>query len=156
MSPKFLYRIEAAGAATSTVQASKLGNRVSDIDLASRLSFFLWSSVPDDELIEAARRGRLRDDVVLQRQVARMLTDDRASALVDNFVGQWLFLRNLADEGRDGESFPNFDETLRDAFATETRMFFQSIVREDRSLLDVLNADYTFVNERLARHYQIP
>ena len=159
MSPKFFFRVEAGrsvSGANTAAPAAAQPYPISDLELASRLSFFLWSSVPDEELLEMADRGQLRDEALLERQVRRMLADDRSSALIENFVGQWLFLRNLPDEGRGGEHFPNFDETLREAFGTETRLFFQSILREDRSLLDILRADYTYVNGRLARHYGIP
>ncbi len=130
--------------------------RVSDVELASRLSFFLWSSIPDDELLRLAEAGRLKDARVLEQQVRRMLSDTRSRALVDNFAGQWLFVRNMRSVLPDPDEFPDFDENLRRAFQTETELFFESMLREDRSVLDLLNADYTFLNERLARHYQIP
>lgn len=151
-SPKFLFRVEPdpADVAPGTIY------RVNDLELASRLSFFLWSSVPDDELLEVAARGRLHEPAVLERQVKRMLADRKADALVTNFAGQWLFLRNLQSVGFDSEEFPNFDENLRQSFRRETELFVQSVMREDRSVLDLLNADYTFVNERLAKHYGIP
>ena len=123
------------------------------MELASRLSFFLWSSNPDDELLDLAERGRLKDRVALERQVARMLADPRAKTLVSNFVGQWLYLRNVDAVLPDPSAFPDFDENLRAALARETDLFFESMLREDRSLLDLLRADYTFVNDRLARHY---
>jgi mono/diheme cytochrome c family protein len=147
--PKFIFRTETApvGAATQ---------RVTDLELATRLSFFLWSSIPDDQLLDAAAQGRLTRPAVLDQQARRMLSDPRARALVDNFASQWLMLRNLKSHIPNPGDFPNFDNELRDAFRTETELFFQSIVREDRSVLDLLNADYTFVNERLARHYGIP
>ncbi len=151
-SPKFLFRTEPDPADARPGQVS----RVSDIELASRLSFFLWSSVPDEELLRLAEQGKLKDSRILETQVRRMLADPKALAIVDNFAGQWLFLRNLQSARPDGKTFPNFDDALRRAFRTETELFFQSIVREDRSALDLLNADYTFVNERLARHYGIP
>ena len=150
--PKFLFRIErepvdlAAGAVYA----------VSDLELASRLSFFLWSSIPDAELLGAAARGELRDPERLERQVRRMLADDRSRALVDNFVGQWLLLRNLTGAAPDLNAFPDFDENLREAFERETRLFVESLFREDRSVVDLLRANYTFVNERLARHYGVP
>ncbi len=150
-SPKFIFRAEQdAPAPAGTVYP------ISDLELASRLSFFLWSSIPDDELIEAARRGSLRQPSVLERQVRRMLADRRSDALVANFAGQWLQLRNLRASIPDQNDFPNFDDNLRQAFRRETELLFQSIVRGDRSVLELLTADYTFVNERLARHYGIP
>jgi mono/diheme cytochrome c family protein len=151
-SPKFLFRYEAdpAGAAPGKIY------RVTDLDLASRLAFFLWSSLPDDELINAAAQGKLKDPAGLEAQVKRMLADRRAQALVNNFADQWLFVRNLQSAIPDREEFPNFDDNLRQAFRRETELFFESIIREDRSVLDLLNADYTFVNERLAMHYGIP
>jgi mono/diheme cytochrome c family protein len=130
--------------------------RVSDTELASRLSFFLWSSIPDDELLTLASANRLSQPAVLERQVRRMLRDDRSQAFFANFFGQWLYLRNLESHRPDTKLFPQFDENLRDAFRRETEMFLQSQFRDDRSVLDLLTADYTFVNERLARHYGIP
>jgi hypothetical protein len=127
--------------------------RISDVDLASRLSFFLWSSIPDDELLDAGDKGRLKDPVVLRAQVKRMLADPKSDALIENFAGQWLFLRDLATVQTEAK---NFDDNLRKSFQTETEMLFSTIVREDRSLVDLLDADYTFVDERLARHYGIP
>jgi len=151
-SPKFLFRVEGdpAGAAAGK------SYRVNDLDLASRLSFFLWSSLPDDELINAAAQGKLKDPAGLEAQVKRMLADKRSAALVNNFADQWLFVRNLQSSIPDREEFPNFDDNLRQAFRRETELFFESIMREDRSVLDLLSADYTFVNERLAMHYGIP
>jgi cytochrome c5 len=150
-SPKFVFRAEQdAQAPAGTVYA------ISDLELASRLSFFLWSSIPDDQLIDAARRGTLRQPAVFERQVRRMLADRRSDALVANFAGQWLQLRNLRSSIPDQNDFPDFDDNLRQAFRRETELLFQSVVREDRSVLDLLTADYTFVNERLARHYGIP
>ncbi|HET9358629.1 MAG TPA: DUF1592 domain-containing protein, partial [Vicinamibacterales bacterium] len=148
-SPKFLFRTEDAPAGAAA-------QRVTDLELATRLSFFLWSSIPDDELLDLAARGRLSRPEVLEPQVKRMLADARARALVDNFASQWLLLRNLKNHVPNPGDFPNFDNELRTAFRTETELFFESIVREDRSVLDLLNADYTFANERLARHYGIP
>jgi hypothetical protein len=149
-SPKFIFRTEAAPSANAVA-------RVTDLELATRLSFFLWSSIPDDQLLDAATQGTLsRRPGVLEHQVRRMLADPRAEALVDNFASQWLMLRNLKSHIPNPGDFPNFDNELRDSFRTETELFFQSIVRDDRSVLDLLNADYTFVNERLARHYGIP
>ena len=152
VSPEFLFRIERdpEGAAPNAAY------RISDLELASQLSFFLWSSIPDDELIEVAADGALRDPGVLERQVRRMLADPRAEALVTNFAAQWLYLRNLPAVSPDFIVFPDFDETLRRALRTETELFFDSIIREDRSVLDLLTADYTFLNERLAKHYGIP
>src|SRR5262249_3812081 len=130
--------------------------RISDLALASRLSFFLWSSIPDDELIDLAAQGKLKDPVVLDQQVRRMLKDPRSEALIDNFTGQWLGVRSLKASEPVVNLFPDFDDNLRDAFQRETELFFGSIVREDRSIHDLLTADYTFVNERLAKHYGIP
>jgi hypothetical protein len=151
-SPEFLFRFEPdpAGVAPNTAY------RLDDLALASRLSFFLWSSVPDDQLVNLASQHKLRDPAVMEQQVKRMLADPRAEALVDNFAEQWLFLRNLKTASPNLEAFPDFDDNLRQAMRQETKLFFQSIVREDRGALDLLNADYTFVNERLARHYGIP
>jgi mono/diheme cytochrome c family protein len=150
--PQFVYRFERdpAGIAPDTPY------RVNDVELASRLSFFLWSSIPDDELLDVAARGKLHDPVMLEREVRRMLADPRAGSLVTNFAAQWLYLRNLRSVAPDLETFPNFDDNLREAFLRETELFFGSIIHEDRNVLDLLNADYTFVNERLARHYGIP
>jgi len=130
--------------------------RISGNELASRLSFFLWSSIPDDELLTLAASGRLSQPAVLDAQVRRMLRDERSQAFFANFFGQWLYLRNLDSHRPDTKLFPLFDENLRDAFKRETELFLQSQFREDRSVLDLLTADYTFVNERLARHYGIP
>ena len=129
---------------------------ISDLELASRLSFFLWSSIPDSELLDLAESGRLRQPAVLEQQVRRMMADERSQALVDNFAGQWLYLRNIATIQPDPSVFREFDDNLRAAFQRETSLFFESIVREDRSVVDLLNANYTFLNERLARHYGIP
>ncbi len=149
--PEFLFRIERSpGAAPGSVV------RVSDVDLASRLSFFLWSSIPDDELLDVGIRGELRRPGVLQAQVRRMLADERAFALVENFASQWLTVRGLRGATPDPDLFPDFDENLRDAFRKETELFLDSQIRSDRSIVDLLTADYTFVNERLARHYGIP
>jgi mono/diheme cytochrome c family protein len=152
VSPEFLMRVERdpAGAKAGTPY------RVSDVELASRLSFFLWSSIPDDELLAAAERGQLRDQAVLSAHVKRMLADKRSEAFVTNFAGQWLFLRNLHAVVPVQVIFPDFDDTLRQAFRRETELFVDSLVREDRSVLDLLRADYTFLNERLAGHYGIP
>ena len=152
-SPSFLYRVE-RDADDVGVGA---GHMVSDVELASRLSFFLWSSIPDDTLMDLAITGRLREQGVLAAQVRRMLADSRADALINNFTGQWLQLRNLeAKVAPDLLMFPDFDENIRQAFRRETELFFGYILREDRSALDLLSADYTFINERLARHYGVP
>jgi mono/diheme cytochrome c family protein len=151
-SPKFVFRGETAPAGVAPGTAYRL----SDLELASRLSFFLWSSIPDDELLEVASQGRLKSPVVLEQQVRRMLADSRASALVHNFAGQWLYLRNLRNTLPDSNVFPDFDDNLRQAFLRETELFFESIIREDRNVFDLMTADHTFVNERLARHYKIP
>jgi hypothetical protein len=152
VSPEFLFRVERepAGAKSGTAY------RISDLELASRLSFFVWSSIPDDELLDLALRGDLRNPAVLERQVRRLLADDRSRALVNNFAEQWLYLRNLASITPDMRVFPDFDDNLRQAFRQETELFFESIMREDRNVLDLLRANYTFVNERLAKHYGIP
>ena len=150
--PQFLYRREAEPATL----APGAPYRISDLDLASRLSFFLWSTIPDDELLTIASKGRLSDPTVLERQVRRMLADPRSEALVVNVAGQWLNLRGLPTQAPVVMAFPDFDDNLRQAFRRETELFFASIVQEDRSVLDLLTADYTYVNERLARHYGIP
>ena len=129
---------------------------ISDVELASRLAFFLWRSIPDDELLDVAARGELRDPVVLARQTRRMLADRRAASWMNDFVGQWLQVRNLQTIVPDPLRFPGYDSTLRDALLTETELFFESQVREDRSILDLLRADYTFLNARLAEHYGVP
>jgi hypothetical protein len=129
---------------------------VTDAELASRLSFFLWSSLPDGQLLDLASRGQLSRPATLEQQVRRMLADARSQALVENFAGQWLQLRNLRGAMPDSREFPNFDDQLRQAFRRETELLFDSIVHEDRSVLELLTADYTFVNERLAKHYGIP
>ena len=150
MSPEFLFRVEQR----PRRRGAGLGLRDLAIStLASRLSFFLWSSIPDDELLAAAERGELRDPAVLERQVQRMLADERATAFVENFAGQWLYLRNLDAVVPVQSDFPDFDDTLRQGLRRETELFFGSIVQEDRSALDLLRADYTFVNERVAQHY---
>jgi len=151
VSPEFLFRIERDPADAAAGKA----HRVSNLELASRLSFFLWSTIPDAELLDLAERGTLNDPAVLERQVRRMLDDPRADTLVSNFAGQWLQLRNVDTVKPDPIMFP-FDEALRQSFLTETSLFVSSIVREGRSLLDLLSADYTFVNQRLAEHYGIP
>jgi hypothetical protein len=150
-SPEFIYRVERepAGAEVGEVYA------VSDLELASRLSFFLWSSIPDDALRGLASSGSLREPGVLDSEVERMLADPRSEELVRNFAGQWLYLRNLDNHVPEPEDFPDFDDNLRQALRTETELLFESIVREDRSVLELLTADYTFLNERLASHYEI-
>ncbi|MBZ5579196.1 MAG: DUF1592 domain-containing protein [Acidobacteriia bacterium] len=151
-SPSFVFRpeVERANAAPGTTY------RLSDYELASRLSFFLWSSIPDEELLRAAGQGRLHRPEVLAGEVERMLGDPRSQALIENFAGQWLQLRNLRNITPDNAIFPDFDDNLRQAFRKETEFFFESVLRENRSALDLLNADYTFANERLAKHYGIP
>ncbi len=151
-SPAFLFRVERDPAAV----APGTPYRVPDIELASRLSFFLWSSIPDDELLGLAEAGTLHRPEVLEAQTRRMLADPRADALVENFAGQWLYLRNVRALTPDEDLFPDFGEALRRSFQRETELFFASVLREDRSVLDFLTADYTFVNERLARHYGMP
>ena len=150
--PEFVYRGEREPAG---LVAGK-SYRVSDVALASRLSFFLWSSIPDDALIDLAVEGKLADPAVLEQQVRRMLADPRSEALITNFTGQWLSVRSLKTSEPAVNLFPDFDDNLRNAFQREAELFFGSIVREDRSVLDLLDADYTFVNERLAKHYGIP
>ena len=152
VSPQFLFRVERdpTGLPPGTMY------RVSDVELASRLSFFLWSSLPDDELIAAAGAGKLRDTAELERQVRRMLADPRARSLATNFASQWLHLRKLDGVTPDLRLFPNFDDNLRQAFRQETELFIASVVGEDRPIGDLLRADHTYVNERLARHYGIP
>ena len=152
LGPEFLFRVE-EDPKNVVVNAAY---RVSDYELASRLSFFLWSSIPDDELLNAAARGQLKNPTVLEQQVRRMLQDPRSQALVNNFAGQWLLLRNLRTLQPDPEAFPYFDDNLRDAFQQETELFFQSIVREDRSVIDLLSANYTYLNQPLAEYYGIP
>jgi hypothetical protein len=151
-SPSFLFRIERVPASARAGTAYP----VSDVDLASRVSFFLWSSIPDEALLDAAIGGTLHQPDVLDRQVRRMLADPRAGALVDNFVSQWLTLGKLAGVVPDVDAYPEFDENLRDAFREETRLFVASQLREDRPVGELLSANYSFLNERLARHYQIP
>jgi hypothetical protein len=151
-SPKFLFRVE-----RDPVGSTPGGSyRISDSELASRLSFFLWSSIPDDELLRLASEGKLKNPAVFDRQVRRMLADPKSQALVENFAGQWLQLRNLRNVQPNSDLFPDFDDNLRQSFRRETELLFESVVQEDRSVLDLLTADYTFVNERLARHYGIP
>ncbi len=151
ISPEFLLRVEAdpAGVPANTPY------RITDVELASRLSFFLWSSIPDDELLRLAEQRQLRNPAVLERQVRRMIADERFDSFVQQFAGQWLFLRNLTASVPVQQNFPDFDDTLRESFRIETEMFVDSVIREDRSALDLLRANYTFLNERLARHYGI-
>ena len=152
VSPQFLIRSEAdpAGVAPGS------SYRISDLELASRLSFFLWSSIPDDELLGLATRGKLKDPAVLEQQVRRMLADPRSEALVSNFFAQWLYLRNLKATVPDQQIFPDFDDNLREALLKETDLFIGNVIHEDRSVVDLLRADYTVVNERLAKPYGIP
>ena len=150
--PEFLFRIE------RDPEDAEPGSpyRLSDVELASRLSFFLWSSIPDDELLDAAEAGRLRNPAVLEQQVRRMLADERSRVLVDSFAAQWLHLRRMRTVAPDVQAFPGFDDNLRDALVRETELFVESQIRGDRSVVDLLTADYTFANGRLARHYGIP
>ena len=150
--PEFLFRMEF----DPENVAPDSPYPISDLELASRLSFFLWSSIPDDQLLDLAEQGQLKEPVVLEREVRRLLTDGRSKALAINFGGQWLQLRQLRSVSPDPDTFPYFDDNLREAFGQETELFLESLLREDRSILDLLNADHTFVNERLARHYGIP
>ena len=150
--PEFVYRLEPEPQGLASGKPYRIG----DLALASRLSFFLWSSVPDDELIDLAAQGKLHEPAVLEKQVVRMLADPKSDALVANFTGQWLNVRGLATIDPAINLFPDFDDNLRSAFAGEIELFFSSIVHEDRSILDLLTANYTFVNERLAKHYGIP
>jgi mono/diheme cytochrome c family protein len=151
ISPEFLLRVEAdpAGVKPNTPY------RITDVELASRLSFFLWGSIPDDELLRLAEQRRLRDRAELDRQVRRMVADERFTTFVRDFAGQWLFLRNLSAAVPVQQTFPDFDDTLRESFRVETEMFVESVIREDRSAFDLLRADYTFLNERLAAHYGV-
>ncbi len=150
--PRFLYRVEQDPANASRGSTY----RISDLELASRLSFFIWSSIPDEELLAAATAGRLKEPAVLEQQVRRMLKDERARALGSNFAGQWLYLRNLRGLQPDADVFPDFDHNLREALQRETELLFESIVLEDKPVTTLINADYTFLNERLARHYGVP
>src|SRR5205814_5369840 len=148
----FLFRVERDPAGI----ASGSAYRLSDLALASRLSFFLWSSIPDDELLETAIRGDLRQPRMLEKQARRMLADPRSRNLANNFAEQWLYLRNLESYTPDLRLFPDFDDNLRQAFRRETELLVTSVVREDRSVLDLLKSDFTYLNERLAKHYGIP
>ena len=152
VSPDFLFRMEKdpVGAEPGSIY------RINDLELASRLSFFLWSSIPDDELLDLAEAGGLREPGVLAAQIRRMMADARAGAFIENFVGQWLYLRNLDSHYPLPAGFPEFDENLRHAFKRETELFIDDQIRSDRSILDLLSADYSFINERLAEHYGIP
>ena len=152
INPEFLFRVEADPDKASAGTAY----RISDLELASRLSFFLWSSLPDDALLDSAIRGELRRPDVLERHVRRMLADPRSYNLASNFAGQWLRVRNLTSVDPNVRLYPDFDDNLRQAFRVETELFVDSVLREDRSVLDLLRADYTFLNERLAKHYGIP
>jgi len=152
-SPKFVFHVESE----PTAAPAKGGiYRIGDLELASRLSFFIWSTIPDEELLQAASKGLLRTPAGLERQVRRMLTDKKAEALATNFASQWLYLRNLKNMQPLSEEFPDFDDNLREAFEQEALLFFESVVKEDRNVMDLMTADYTFLNERLARHYRIP
>ncbi len=151
VSPSFLFR--APGALDEDGTRTGRVSRLTDIDLASRLSFFLWSSIPDEALLSLAERGRLSEPDVLTAQIHRMLSDPKSSALVDNFAGQWLHLRNVAEWAPDPERYPHFDESLRYAFQRETELFLEHVIRDDRSVLELVAADYTFANERLAAFY---
>jgi len=150
--PEFIFRFEPTPAGV----VSKTPYRISDTELASRLSFFLWSSIPDEELLKLAIDGKLHQPAVLEKQARRMLADPKARALVTNFANQWLYLRDLKSANPDITIFPDFDDNLRQGFQRETELLFEAVMREDRSVLDLLDADFTFVNERLAKHYGIP
>ena len=164
-SPQFVFRVESASPARDGQRASarppperdrrQPTERVSDIALASRLSFFLWAAAPDAELTKLAMQGRLTAPGMLEKQVARMLADPRAESLSTRFAAQWLRLNDVDAMLPDAISYPYYDHTLGEAFVRETELFFQSIVRDDRSVLDLLTADYSYVNERIARHYGI-
>jgi mono/diheme cytochrome c family protein len=151
-SPKFAFRVERDPA---TVPVGTV-YRISDLELASRLSFFLWSSIPDDDLLRVAASGTLHTPAVLHQQVRRMLADPKSDAIIQNFAGQWLYLRNLKNFQPNSLEFPDFDDNLRQAFQKETELFFASVLHEDRNVLDLMTADYTFLNERLAKHYRVP
>jgi uncharacterized protein DUF1592/uncharacterized protein DUF1588/uncharacterized protein DUF1595/uncharacterized protein DUF1585/uncharacterized protein DUF1587 len=152
ISPKFVFRFEQVPATVKPGQTY----RIADLDLASRLSYFLWNTLPDDELITLASQGRLKDPLVVEKQVRRMLKDPRAESLSTKFAGQWLHLPDLDSINPNSSYYPEFDQSLASAMKRETELFFDSVVREDRSVLDLLTANYTFVNERLARHYGLP
>src|SRR5258706_4497137 len=150
--PEFLFRVESD---PKKVAAGGV-YRISELELASRLSFVLWSSIPDDELLDAAVRGKLSQPAELQKQARRMLADRRSFNLATNFAGQWLRLRNLEAVTPNAALYRDFDDNLRQAFRQESELFFDSVLREDRSVLNFIRADYTFLNERLAKHYGIP
>jgi mono/diheme cytochrome c family protein len=150
--PRFVFRVERDPANVAPGTAYKLN----DVELASRLSFFLWSSIPDDELLAVAEQGKLKDPATLEAQARRMLADPKSQALIDNFAGQWLQLRNVRNVQPNSDLFPDFDDNLRRAFRHETELFFESVMREDRPVTELMTANYTFVNERLAKHYGIP
>jgi hypothetical protein len=152
--PDFLLRVYREP--SSAPPAARATYRLSDLEIASRLSFFLWSSIPDERLLDLAERGQLASPAVLEREVRRMLADPRARSLVDDFAAQWLNLRRVEEVVVDPERYPHYDESLLQAFRRETELFIESTLREDRSVAELLNANYTFVNERLARHYRIP
>jgi hypothetical protein len=151
VSPSFLFRIE-----QDTAGAPGAVHRVNDFELASRLSFFLWSSIPDEDLLQLAEQGKLADPQVLARQTARMLDDPKSKAFIDNFSGQYLFVRNLAAETPDPDEFPSFDNTLRRSFERETTLFFNAVVRENRPVTELIDARFTFLNDRLAEFYGVP
>jgi hypothetical protein len=151
VNPQFLFRIETDPPGV----APKAAYRITDVELASRLSFFLWSSIPDDELLELAEHGELRKPQILERQVLRMLSDPRSQSLVSNFAGQWLHLRNLDSITPDLRLFPDFDDNLRQALRKETELLFEEVLRQDQSVLNLLESDHTYLNERLAKHYGI-
>ena len=151
VSPNFLFRIEQDPDPNDPVRVHK----ISDLELASRLSYFLWSSMPDDQLLGLAETGKLRTPAILDAQIKRMLADGRSAAFADNFAGQWLETRNLDSVKPDPQKFPEWGTELREAMKTETRMFFESVLREDRPLSEFLDAKFTFLNERLAKHYGI-
>jgi hypothetical protein len=152
VSPDFLFRVERdpSGSAPGSV------HRINDFELASRLSFFLWTSIPDDQLLNLAEQGKLKDPTVLTQQVARMLEDPKSQSFASNFAGQWLYLRNLPAQTPDPDEFPQFDDSLRRAFEQETEMFFESVLRETRPVTELLDAKYTYLNQRLAEFYKIP
>ena len=149
--PEFLFRVEGQPSNVESGTAYK----ITDVELASRLSFFLWSSIPDEELLSLAQDGKLADPSELRRQVERMLADSRSDSLIENFVGQWLYLRNLPGVKPDPDAFPEFDDNLRAAFQRETELFVKNQIDEDNNVLELLTADYTYLNERLAGHYGV-
>jgi hypothetical protein len=155
-SPEFVFRLERASTSPSTRAAAGTNYRITDLELASRLSYFLWSTAPDEQLISVASQGKLKDPAVLEKQVRRMLADPRAEVLATNFAYQWLHLQNLRDANPDLFLHPDFDKTLSQAMTRETELLFDSLRTDDRNVLDLLTANYTFVNERLAKHYGIP